>query len=119
MFFQTHRRGITYTQLAPQRQGRQPALRLADQIDRQKPCGQRQFCALKDGPGDQRGLVGTARALGYVARAVRHSVTFCYEAMRRHGKRSDRPLFVLLQGDHATGRKAQQMSLADVYCESG
>jgi hypothetical protein len=49
--------------LALQGQRRQPGLRLADQVDRQKAGGQRQLGALEQRAGDRRCLMSTGQAL--------------------------------------------------------
>jgi len=55
--------GIADAELSFQGQGRQAGFGLADQVDRQKPNGQRQVAALKDGSRKNRGLVVAGVAL--------------------------------------------------------
>ena len=75
-------RGVAHAQLSPERQGRQPGLGLADQVDRQEPGGQRQFRTLKDGAGNQRGLMAAGGALKDFARAVTEYVVRGFRASR-------------------------------------
>ncbi len=56
--------GVADSQVALQGQGRQPGLGLADQVQGQKPRRQGQLGALKQGAGDQRGLLAAGRCTG-------------------------------------------------------
>ena len=56
--------------LAHERQGRQPGLGLADQVDRQNPDAQGQIGAVEQGARGQRGLVPAGAALEEFARAM-------------------------------------------------
>ncbi len=55
--------GVTDTELATQRQCGHPGFRLADQVNGQKPKGQRQTRSLKEGSGNQRSLMATMATL--------------------------------------------------------
>ena len=63
-------RGVAHAKLATQRQCGQPILHLTDQVNRQKPEGQRQTHSLKKGPGNRRSLVAVMAALKCFARAA-------------------------------------------------
>jgi len=56
-------RWVAHTQLAFQGQRGQTCLGLTDEVDRQKPCRQRQFGRLKNGACNQRRLMATGIAL--------------------------------------------------------
>ncbi len=75
-------RGVAHAQLPPQRQRRQPGLCLTDQVDRQEPGSQRQFRALKDSAGNQRGLMSAGGALKDFASAVTNDAMCCSSASR-------------------------------------
>ena len=62
-------RGVTHADVTLQRQGCHTGLGLADEVDRQKPLGQRQLGACEQGVGRQRGLVTTGVALEQSPRA--------------------------------------------------
>jgi len=55
--------GIAHAQLAFECECRQTGFGLTDEVDRQKPCRQRQLGRLKNGARDQRGLMPTGIAL--------------------------------------------------------
>ena len=69
-------RAVRGTQMALERQGRQPGLGLADQIDRQEPSAKRQLGAVHQSASGQRGLVAAAPALEQLAGAVANDVVF-------------------------------------------
>ena len=62
--------GVANAALATQRQRGQPRLRLADQVNGQKPEGHRQTSPLKEDPANQRSLVAAMAALKCLARAA-------------------------------------------------
>jgi len=66
--------GVAHAELAFERQGRQPRLGLADQVDRQEPQPQRQLGVLHQAARGQRGLVAAALALEKPARTVADDV---------------------------------------------
>ena len=67
-------RGVAHPELALERQGRQPGLGLADQIDRQEPGRKRQLGVLHQAARRQRCLVPAAVALEQLARTVADNV---------------------------------------------
>ena len=54
---------IAHPEVALECERRQSGLGLADQVDRQEPGGQRQFRTLKDGAGNQRGLMADRKSV--------------------------------------------------------
>jgi len=67
--------GIAHAQLAFERECRQTGFGLTDEVDRQKPCRQRQLGRLKNGARDQRGLMPTGIALkDFVALGMQDAV---------------------------------------------
>ena len=85
--------GIADTQVALQGQRREPGLRLADQINRQKPYFQPQLGALEQGAGNQRGLVMAGVALeGLAALGSQHAVGRAATARANKPRRPASPL---------------------------
>ena len=68
--------------LAPGRQGRQPGLALAEQVDGQEPSRQRQLGVFQWAPCGRRGLVPTVLAMEDLACVVPHGRVFAAAAPR-------------------------------------
>jgi hypothetical protein len=68
--------GVAHAELALERQGRQPRLGLAEQVDHQEPCAQRQLGVLKQAAHGQRCLVTAGLALEQLTSAVANDLVF-------------------------------------------
>ena len=87
-------RAVTDSQLAFERQGGKIVLGLADQVDGKKPGGERELGAVKEGSGNQRGLLVAHPALeGLPGADMQHN-----EACSDNGNTGTRPASEFSQG---------------------
>ncbi len=74
--------GIAHAQVSLEGQRRNSGLGLADEVDGQKPGGQRHLGVFHQGPRGQRGLKAAAAALVELAGALRHKIVLRAGALR-------------------------------------
>lgn len=120
------RRRVTDAQLPLEGERGQPGLRLADQVDGQKPDRQAELCALKDRTGNQRGLMPAGVALEQLAAACTYHTMGRATAAR--AAKAVRPARLhkrrVALGFHSVprekvGHRQTRLKLNSVHCHEG